>query len=233
MCLLKNINKEVFDFLKNQKKFTLGFSTGKDSLACALILKDLNIDFIPFYFYHVPELDFVNESILMYEDLLNIKIIQLPHPMLYDRIRHHDFQNDKIANWLANIDFPKMTFQYLIDAYLDSINDPNHYYDIVGMRAAESFNRREYFKKNGAINEKKKAIYPIFDWNKADVKNYIQLKKIPLTKDYAIWDRSWDGLKYQFVIGVKKHYPKDFEKIKEYFPLIDLEIARYEFSLGH
>ena len=98
------------------------------------------------------------------------------------------------------------------------------------MRACESFNRRMVFKKQGAINHKEKKISLIADWTKADVENYLKENKIPISDDYKIWNRSFDGLKYQFLFGVKENYPDDYERIKEFFPLIDLELRRYEFN---
>jgi 3'-phosphoadenosine 5'-phosphosulfate sulfotransferase (PAPS reductase)/FAD synthetase len=227
------VDENVINLLKQQESVTIGFSCGKDSLCCALILKELGVNFTPFFFYHVPEIEFVNKQIEMYENLLDIKIIQLPHPMLYDTIRHQDYQPKKTADYLVNIDYPKMTFEGLMDIYFDSIGKECPKYDIVGMRAAESFNRREFFKKHGAVNEKKRKIYPIYNWNKAQTVEFVKSKNIPLTNDYEIWNRSWDGIKYQFLYGVKKNYPNDYETIKQYFPLIDLELKRYEFNLEY
>ena len=48
--------------------------------------------------------------------------------------------------------------------------------------------------------------------------------KVPI--DYKIFGRSFDGLVYRFMLPLKKYFPNDYAKIKEYFPLIDLEIER-------
>lgn len=227
------LDNKIIKKLKEQENVTIGFSLGKDSLACATILRNLNIKFTPFYFFHVPDLNFVNEQIKMYENHFGIKIIQMPHPMLYDRIRHQDYQCKLMADEMSSYDFPKMTFEDLIDIYMDDENITEKYYDVVGMRAAESFNRRKFFEKNGAIDDRNKKIYPIYNWKNKDVFDFLKENKVPLTKDYEIWNRSWDGVKYQFLFGVKKHYPNDYEKIKEFYPLIDLELIRYEFNLGY
>ena len=226
---MKQINPEIFDLLKQQQKVTLGFSGGKDSLACAVILKALEINFIPFYFYLCPELFFVEKTLTTYEKLLDIKIIRLPHPMLYDFLSHNDFMPPPMIEYLCSLNLPKLTFENLVDCYIRSTGDNNIYYDIVGMRASESFNRRKFFKKKqNGIDHITKKIFPVFDWNKSDVLQLLKEKNIPLSDDYKIWNRSYDAMKYQFLFGVKKHYPEDYEKIKEYFPLIDLEIFRYD-----
>lgn len=228
------IDDDIIKLLKQQKKVTIGMSMGKDSLACAAVLQELEIDFIPFYFYHIPDLEFVKEQIDIYENIFQREIIQFPHPMLYDNLRHQDFMTKEFADYLAGFHLPKMTFEDMIYLYCNENNEEENMYDIVGMRAAESFNRRKFFQKlNKGYCNKKKKIYPIYNWKKSDVLNYLQEKKIPLTNDYQIWDRSFDGLKYQFLFGVKKHYPNDYEKIKELFPLIDLELKRYEFNMEY
>ena len=37
-----------------------------------------------------------------------------------------------------------------------------------------------------------------------------------------------DGLDYRFIKPLKEKMPDEYERIKKYFPLIDLEILRYE-----
>lgn len=60
--------------------------------------------------------------------------------------------------------------------------------------------------------------------------NYIDKNNLPQTDDYKIWNRSFDGMKYQFLFGVKENYPDDWQTILEYFPLTELELKRYEFN---
>lgn len=155
---MKEINSEVLELIKKEGKVTLGFSTGKDSLACAVLLKKLNIDFIPFFFYHCPELEFVERNIQMYEDLLQMKVVRLPHPMLYDYLRHQDFQGPKMIDYLEDCGLVHASFEDMVDIYLDSMADDRNYYDVVGQRASESFNRRMVFKKQGFINHNTKKI---------------------------------------------------------------------------
>lgn len=112
-------------FIDNPPPYTLGFSTGKDSLACALILKERGYQFTPYFFYHCPDLDFVNRNIEMYENVLKIEVIRLPHPMLYDYLRHQDFMSPSMIEYLSSVDIPHLSFEDLI--YTAQGNDDIHY----------------------------------------------------------------------------------------------------------
>lgn len=226
------INPLIENFFKeNPPPYTLGFSAGKDSVSCALLLQELGYKYTPYFFYHCPDLEFVNRNLEMYERLLKIEIIKLPHPMLYDYLRHQDFMSPSMIDYLSSVEIPHLSFEDLI--YTAQGNDENHYFDITGVRSAESFNRRKVFEKYGPIDYKKKKAAIIFDWKNDDVLSYIKSKNIPLTEDYNIWRRSFDGLKYQYLFGVRDNYPKDYDKIKELFPLINLELFRYEKNITY
>ena len=45
-----------------------------------------------------------------------------------------------------------------------------------------------------------------------------------LGSDYKVFGRSFDGLDLRFLLPIKKHYPRDYQRILELIPLADLEI---------
>jgi hypothetical protein len=45
-----------------------------------------------------------------------------------------------------------------------------------------------------------------------------------------MFGRSFDGLDLRFLVPLKKHRPKDYAKVLEWFPLADLEVFRWERS---
>ena len=100
----------------------------------------------------------------------------------------------------------------------------------IGVRSADSLNRWRTINKYGAVNEKRKTFYPVYDWNMERLVNEIKDSGIKLPVDYKIWGKSFDGLDYRFIRPLKDHFPDDYEKLKELFPLIDTEIKRYEFQ---
>jgi hypothetical protein len=210
------------------RKATIGFSTGKDSVCGLDMLIKAGIEPLPVFFYQVPSLQFVEDNLKMYEDYFGLRIVRLPHPILYDHINHQDWQPyDKVLT-IGQFDLGRITFAMMNEMYLKANNIKGFEYDCNCMKMADSLNRRLTLSKLPDIDHKKKIIYLTKYLSKQDVFDYIKENNIPLTKDYEIFGISWDGLAYHFLYGIKKYYPNDYEKIKEYFPLIEAEIFRYK-----
>ncbi|MCL1932428.1 MAG: hypothetical protein FWF53_01240 [Candidatus Azobacteroides sp.] len=222
------MNTAEYAYEKGIREVTLGFSTGKDSVAGLDMLLKAGMKVIPIYFYVVPGLRFIEDNIKMYEDRFGLRIVRLPHPMLYDYIDDSKWQTyDKTKTLLKNGN-GKTSFRKLTNDYLDCMNIPGFEYDCNCMKMADSLNRRLLLGKIPDVDEVKKVIYVTKYMTNKDCFDYIKANNIPLTKDYEIWGRSWDGLKYDYSMGVKKFYPEDYETIKSYFPLIDAETIRYK-----
>ncbi|MDR0573845.1 MAG: hypothetical protein LBG96_07450 [Tannerella sp.] len=219
-----NIAEQAYE--KGIRKVTIGFSTGKDSVVGLDMLLKAGIEPIPIYFYCVPGLKFIENNLKMYEDHFGLKIVKLPHPMLYDYINHMDWQPYDRA--LSIPIYGKATFAEFTSAYLQCTQQKDVEYDCNCMKMADSLNRRLLLSKKTDIDDEKKIIYLTKYLTNNDCFDYIKKNNIPLTDDYKIWGRSWDGLKYDYTKGVKKYYPDDYELIKEYFPLIEAEVLRYK-----
>ena len=79
------------------------------------------------------------------------------------------------------------------------------------------------------MNPTRRQFYPIFDWDKARLLKEIFDSKIALSVEYRLFGRSFDGLDYRSVAIIKEEFPDDYERIRELFPLVDLEVMRYTF----
>ncbi|MCL1937608.1 MAG: hypothetical protein FWF52_04335 [Candidatus Azobacteroides sp.] len=222
------MNVAEYAYSKGILEATLGFSTGKDSVVGLDMLLKAGLKVIPIYFYVVPGLKFIEDNIKMYEDHFEQRIVRLPHPMLYDYIDHLDWQPYDRAKTIAKNANGHTSFRELTNAYLKCMDISGFEYDCNCMKMADSLNRRLLLRKIPDVDEAKKIIYLTKYLTDKGCFDYIKAHNIPLTKDYEIWGRSWDGLKYDYTMGVKKFYPEDYETIKSYFPLIDAEIIRYK-----
>jgi hypothetical protein len=75
--------------------------------------------------------------------------------------------------------------------------------------------------------ETRNHIRPIYDWKVADVRKAIESNNVKVPADYVIWGRSHDGIDYRFLYNIKAKFPADYEKIKHFYPLIDVELLKY------
>ena len=101
-------------------------------------------------------------------------------------------------------------------------------YRAIGVRANDSPIRRYVIDRHSPINNKQKSFYPIFDWTNEDIRNCLKENEVDLPIDYKIWGKSLDGIDYRFIKPMKEHLPEDYDQVKRFFPLVDLEIMRYE-----
>jgi hypothetical protein len=227
-----NVARKAYD--QGIRKVTIGFSTGKDSVVGLDMLLKEGIEPIPIYFYCVPGLKFIENNLKIYEDHFGIKIVRLPHPMLYDYTNHLDWQNPHRAVTLFHNCIRKHMFNEKTRMYLEFQRMKNRQekidieYDCNCMKMSDSLNRRLLLSKKPDIDDEKKIIYLTKYLTNKDCYDYMSKNNIPLTDDYKIWGRSWDGLKYDYTMGVKKYYPEDYERIKDMFPLIEAEVLRYK-----
>lgn len=206
----------------------LRFSCGKDAIACWIQLRRYFHTIIPIYHYLHPDLQFVNDSLSYYEDFFKTEIIRVPNSKLYQHLNSGLYQD--VDSWRGVQEYQLPNFDN------DDVNEivkkqrgiDKYTMTAIGVRAADSLNRQLSIKKHGAVNEGRKTFYPVYDWNIEKLATEIKQAGCKLPIDYKIWGKSFDGLDYRFIKPLKEHFPNDYEKIKVLFPLIDVELKRYE-----
>lgn len=211
----------------------LAFSTGKDAIAAALALRPHFDEIIPIYYYLVPGLDFVEESLNYYERNLfgGRHIYRLPHPSLYRWLGHGVFQPPHRLPVLEAANLVQFSHTDVHDIVRDHEDCPEAFC-ANGVRAADSPIRRIAIMRHGAIRKKQGEFLPVWDWNKERLIAAIQTAGLKLPIDYRIWGRTFDGLDARFVVPMKRHLPDDYRKIVDWFPLVEAEVFRFERMLG-
>jgi len=97
-----------------------------------------------------------------------------------------------------------------------------------GVRSADSPIRLVSIKTHGPINKRGLKYHPVWDWKKADLLREFERAGVKLAPDYRVFGRTFDGLDIRFLAPMKKHFPRDYQRVLEWFPLADLELFRFE-----
>ncbi len=208
----------------------LAFSRGKDSIAAALALRDHFEPVVPCFLYLVPGLSFVEESLDYFERHLfgGRHIVRLPHPVFYRwmiaYIRQPPGRMPAIdALDLPNYDFDELDAMAKMDGGL-----PPEAFTATGRRVNDSVIRRMVIAKSGPINFKRKKFAAIWDWSNDQVFDAIRRAGIKLPVDYKLFGRSFDGVEAMYVLPIKRHFPEDYRRICEWFPLVEADVFRAE-----
>lgn len=222
-----DLNRYMVDE-RRVKRVMLSFSCGKDSIGCWINMARFYPVIVPFYLYLIPDLEFVEKSLQYYESVFGCHIIRLPHPSLYRWTRNDVFTSPPLVEVYDRLNPVNFDYEDIRSLVWDVCGDEGDGWYAVGVRAADNINRWGSVKKYGPVNEKAKKFYPIFDWNKEKLLSEIKQSKIKLPVDYRMFGRSFDGIDYRFLAPIKKYYPRDYERILEFFPFADMEIYRRE-----
>lgn len=214
---------------RKHKVCLLAFSAGKDSILAWLRLCD-RIKIIPFYEYLVPGLEFIEESLCYFERFFGQKILRLPHPSLYRMWNNMVFQPPERCRFIESSSLPMFEYSDLCRGLREQLKLPDGTMTASGVRAADSIMRRIHFKKHGPIIKSRQIFYPVWDWTIAELVEELAANGVKMPVDYWLFGRSFDGLDYRFLAPIRKHFPRDYARILEYFPLAELELKREEFS---
>jgi hypothetical protein len=209
-------------------KTLLAFSRGKDSIAVALALRD-KIEVIPFHYDDLPGLEFVEDSLAYYEThLFGRRILRMPHPEFYRHLRDLIFQPVKRAELLSAASIPHFNHHDVLRMVKDQEGIEGEILSATGLRALDNAVRFISIRKHGPIRSAAGNWTPIWDWSKQKLLDTIEQSGISLPPDYTFLPRSFDGFSYLFLMPLKERYPRDYQRVPEWFPLAEAEIMRFE-----
>ncbi|WP_370386923.1 phosphoadenosine phosphosulfate reductase [Snodgrassella alvi] len=211
----------------------LAFSAGKDSIAAYLAIRKRFAAVYPYYLYLVPELEFVEEQLELYERQFGFRITRLPHPALYQMLRAHVFQPPKhaaVIDAAGLADFGYADIRLMMCGMFDLPPDTPV---ANGTRVEKRPKQRLSMQRHGSIVKSQFQYYPVWDWKKQDLLHCFKRNHVRLGSDYQIFGCSFDSLDLRFLLPIKKFYPRDYQKILEFFPLCELEIFRWECTFGN
>ncbi len=83
-------------------------------------------------------------------------------------------------------------------------------------------------KSSGTIDEKRGRFYPIAEWRKCDVLAYIRQRRLKVGIESSKLGFSFRSLMGRDLALIKQHFPEDYIKIKNWFPLVDASILHWQ-----
>lgn len=216
--------------LAQGKDILLAFSTGKDAVLAWMALRDAGFTVHPYYMFSVPGLQFVERSLKAFEDHFRRRIMRVPHASFYRMLNNFVFQPPERCAVIERLGLPIFTIDELRDCIVKDLKLPADTWSASGVRASDSMMRRTHFKTNGPVNLKRRMIYPVWDIRKPELVDRIQAEGVPMPIDYELFGRSFDGIDFRFLSQIQIHFPDDYARILEWFPLAELELKRFEYA---
>lgn len=217
---------------RHQSKTLLSFSRGKDAIAAWLAIRDAFDEVIPFHLTLVPGLEFVEESLQDFERFFGVRIIRMTHPSLYRWLNGMTFQPPERCEVIEQAGLPDFDYTDVRECIVKHLGLQDDILYATGVRSADSPMRRMAISMYGAITWAQHKYHPVHDWNKQRVIDEFRRHKIVLPVDYELFGRTLDGLDLRFLWPIKQRFPRDYQRILEWFPLADLEVFRYECALN-
>lgn len=213
---------------EHQSDTLLAFSCGKDAITAWLAIRPHFDRVVPYYLYLVPGLEFVEESLDYYERWFGTKIYRLPHVSFARLLNECVFQPPERRAVITEAELYEPSYEDLRGEVARAAGVDAATMVADGVRAADSPMRRLAITKHGPITWRQHKYHPVWDMRKADLQAMFRREKVRLPIDYKLFGRTFDSLDLRFLLPVKKHFPRDYRKILEWFPLAELEVFRWE-----
>ena len=215
----------------------VGFSGGKDAL-CTLDVCCRNFSRVEAYFlYMVPGLSFQEN----YLDSISRRYATSAGPLVI-----HRMPNPYLLEWLRDGFYrpPAMRASGIRKLKLGDIwaklrRDSGIEWIATGEKSIDSIERNAMIRNKKGVAETWRRFWPLGYWNNSMVWNYIKQHNLTLAPDYGFGRdsgahgvRSFGSLGAVELIHIRQHYPDDFRKILEMFPLIPIRIREHESKLA-
>lgn len=212
----------LFDTLRTASNMTdrilVGVSGGKDSVVTLDVCTRFFKHVVGYFMYVVKGLSFQEATLRFYEKKYGIEIIRIPHFQTSDYMRYGIFR-------LPDEDVPIIS---TLDCYNYLREKTGIYWIAAGERISDSVVRRAMIKHSSTIDTVRGRVYPIAYWNKKQVYEYIQRRRLKISPESRIFGHSLMGMLPRDMWLLKQHYPDDYELFKLWYPDVECCVKNYE-----
>lgn len=232
---------------QNVTQVLVGLSGGKDSITvldlCVKVFGQESV--FPFYLYWLKglECEQTNLDRILKRYPLLPPLEYIPHYGLTDIFRT---SHGRGRSRVIEIEFESKSVYTLNDTERIARYRTRARWIAYGHRMVDSSQRRGMLNKCQGIwyvNSKGKPVqrfYPIFKWKAADVFSYLKANHLPIPDMFGADYINSNGVNLfspAWLLHLQQHWPRDYQRIKQLFPLIDTQIfrdqVRAKYSIDH
>lgn len=217
--LLDDTYKSIATVSEKTDSVILFCSLGKDSLVLLDLIYPKFDRVVCVFMFFVPNLDHIEKWINWTKAKYpKIEMVQVPHWNLTYILRSGMYcvANPKVKLLkLADV-VKSMKLKYGID------------YVFLGMKKADSMNRRLMLNRMGFPYEQKGLVYPLADWTQKDILAYMKQKRLPEPVRYSKNASGGIGFNPECFVWMREKCPQDLEKIYEAFPMSRRILFEYD-----
>lgn len=199
----------------------LAFSAGKDSFATLDLVAQAGFKRVEaYYLYRVDGLEAIERWLRWAEKRYGIKVRRYPHFELVKVFRHallmpHYGDLGRVPKvTMADIDH-----YFRLDAEVDWI--------AYGWRGSDSYSRLMIMKQTGGFDTVAKRVFPLRDWKRGDVLNYLTLRGVPRPPTFGRVEQGGVDL-HPIAFEYLRRNPNDWKKLTEVFPFAEAHLRRDE-----
>jgi phosphoadenosine phosphosulfate reductase len=204
----------------------VGVSTGKDSIACLDLICSHDPPFRrvqPYFMYTVPGLEFQERYLAYLERRYKVSILRIPHCSLSYILRDACYRPLTTATQsLPDVSFKDMLRHLRLQSGIQWVAE--------GHKAYDGLERQLMIKRCRGLDLKRRHAYPMGFWTQASVYTYLRNRRLPLPPDYAMMGMSFGWLDLESLAPIRRRFPADYERIKEYYPYVEAVFAHERFK---
>jgi len=220
---------ELLEFARTQETIALSFSRGIDSTAAWIVLREV-CDIRPVYLLRYPELlQFEATDLARFEDHFGTQITTVLDANTAELIYSWIWQDldgrsaiEPVAPELKQ--YGRNDNDTLIRAAVGDL------YIAKGISVFDSPQRRAHLRQTGMVFGARRVIYPIAHMSRSERARLVAKAGSPTATEYEALDHTCDTVLYDHLEYIRAHHPQDFERLRFWYPFIEAEIKRYEYS---
>lgn len=236
MKLPSNTRRICEEASKNSDTCFLQFSTGKDSVACLLILREFFKNVIPYHKVNIPTIPIMG---ILQEYLDYIKYVFDTEVILIINYETAGFINELLYQPFKDVeecyDLEVPEFDHFAPARaLAKERKITNYWCSAGTKASDTSLMKQMIGRNKGLRTRDRSVYPVGDWSNEQVCLFLKEHGILLPREYAGFKKSMMGIpNVSELEWLEDNHPEDLAKVELVYPMIRASLAKNKFRKMH